>query len=515
MKSPKCIIHYFRDSLIVLIGTLGVLIQLSPINMQYTLRDSGVFLYIGWRILNGELPYRDVWDHKPPIIFYINALGLSLTDGSRWGVWLIEFLCLSVAAYIGYKIFQKSFGTLTAIFSTFLWLLTLVFVIHGGNFATEYILPMQFITLWFVNTILEKPYSHSWHWFMIGIIGAIAFFTKQNAVGVWISTILFLIVYRARLHQFRKLLLELLSFFGGVAIVFIGWIVFFSLQGSLVQFWNAAFEYNLTYFSSGIDASGPIKPLIEGIWPLTKAGLLLLGGIGYLIGLLIISYKRELVANWLPLLGIGLFDLPIELTLLSISGRTYPHYYITILPVLALFTGITIWAILSSRILYNIPDIAKSLLVVDGIVVLLWISFAPYMYEMAFFRSANIQHEIVTTIQKHTRPEDTVLLWGAETTINYYSERRSPTRFVYQYPLYNKGYATEEMIIAFLDELIQEKPRLIIDTHNPYTPLYEFPIQTNAIQKRIDYLECQYPLSDTISLGSWTVYEYAENGCSP
>ena len=50
-------------------------------------RDSGVFLYIGSRILEGEVPYRGIWDHKGPLIYYINALGIALTPGSEYGVW--------------------------------------------------------------------------------------------------------------------------------------------------------------------------------------------------------------------------------------------------------------------------------------------------------------------------------------------------------------------------------------------------------------------------------------------
>jgi len=29
----------------------------------------------------------DVWDHKPPLIYFVDALGLSLTPNSLWGVW--------------------------------------------------------------------------------------------------------------------------------------------------------------------------------------------------------------------------------------------------------------------------------------------------------------------------------------------------------------------------------------------------------------------------------------------
>ena len=57
-------------------------------------RDGGFFLYAGQQILDGKLPYQDVWDSKGPAIFYTNALGLWLGGGSRWGVWFVEFLCI-------------------------------------------------------------------------------------------------------------------------------------------------------------------------------------------------------------------------------------------------------------------------------------------------------------------------------------------------------------------------------------------------------------------------------------
>lgn len=182
---------------------------------------------MGWRILNGELPYRNVWDHKPPVIFYINALGLAITDGSRWGVWLLEFLGLSFAAFVGHKVIRKALGTIPAVLSTLLWLLTLVFVIEGGNLTTEYTLPLQFATLWLVTTTLEKPTFCYWRWFLIGSIGATAFFVKQTTIGIWISVVLFLVVSRVKLQKVKELVFESLYFLGGVAAVCIAWAAFF------------------------------------------------------------------------------------------------------------------------------------------------------------------------------------------------------------------------------------------------------------------------------------------------
>src|SRR5439155_10509019 len=37
-------------------------------------------------------------------------------------------------------------------------------------------------------------------------------------------------------------------------------------------------------------------------------------------------------------------------------------------------------------------------------------------------------------IATHTSPEDQVLIWGADPGVNLAVQRRSPTRFIYQYP---------------------------------------------------------------------------------
>ena len=70
--------------LVSILGTIIALYPSNPNNMTLPSRDSGVFLYIGWRFLNGDIPYRDVWDHKPPLIYFVDALGLTLTPHSLW-----------------------------------------------------------------------------------------------------------------------------------------------------------------------------------------------------------------------------------------------------------------------------------------------------------------------------------------------------------------------------------------------------------------------------------------------
>src|SRR5690349_7109259 len=62
--------------------------------------DSSVFAYIGWAMKHGLMPYRDVWDHKGPLLYYLNFAGMSLRSTSTLGVGLLELVALAFAFFL-------------------------------------------------------------------------------------------------------------------------------------------------------------------------------------------------------------------------------------------------------------------------------------------------------------------------------------------------------------------------------------------------------------------------------
>jgi hypothetical protein len=62
-------------------------------------RDSGVYLYVDAHP-SGDTPYVDVWDHKGPLIYFINALGVSIDPGGEKGIWLLEAIALFASGWL-------------------------------------------------------------------------------------------------------------------------------------------------------------------------------------------------------------------------------------------------------------------------------------------------------------------------------------------------------------------------------------------------------------------------------
>jgi len=503
-------IRRIPDEIIILIVVLIVLLPISSLNMPFVRRDSGVFLYSGWRILNGEVPYRDIWDNKPPVIFYINAAGLAISGGSRWGVWLMELISLSCAALIGFKLLKRIFGKLPALLSTCLWALTLIGILSGGNYATEYTLPIQFACLWFAYES-EKKGAYSWRGYWIGVLCGLAFFTKQNTIGIGIAILLHNLITRLRPASWKKALVDsFLIILGGMTSL-VAIVSLLAVQGVIRQFWDAVFVYNFVYSSAGFLSR--VKSIATGMFYLSTLTLLALTGWG--ASLLKSKFNKPHLRQALDpgaasFLSICLIDLPIEVILASISGFSFRHYYMSLLPVYAVFAGFGFWLFFSQL---SYPPMSRKIKRMLTIFIAV-IFFIPVVgASIALIKDTNyvsnrgIEYDEVTAyIKHHTSEDDTVLLWGAEAEINYSAQRRSPSRFIYQDPLYKVGYADEKIIAEFLGEVIKYKPRFIIDTKYPLTPIYDFGITSPAIEDMLRFLRASYELTE--EFGPWMVYEY-------
>ena len=47
----------------------------------------------------GKLPYRDLFDHKGPLLYLIQRVGIGLTPGSYIGVWILELISMMISAW--------------------------------------------------------------------------------------------------------------------------------------------------------------------------------------------------------------------------------------------------------------------------------------------------------------------------------------------------------------------------------------------------------------------------------
>lgn len=410
------------------------LVPCMPLGGRLPSVDSGVFLYEGWRITHGELPYRDAWDSKPPLIYYLDAAGLAAGGGSEWGVWALQLLFMTAAILLSLELLEREFGVLPAALATGLWVACLPEVLEGGNVTEQYGLTLKLATLWLLGHPLTRRRAAA-----LGALTGALFLLKQNLVaisGAWLLIALF------------KEPALLLPAGAGFAALVGGVLAAFAARGALGDLWSAAFSYNAVNFTPGFMPRW--SSFLAGAAALWECGVP--AALGW--GLTAFAAARERGRRLSPLLSVCLLALPLELAASSATGRDYRHYDAAWLPVFAVFAAALFQRMAKSR---GGRDAAVAEVILVALVpTSLWWSQVRAVAAMGV-------DPVVSLLERQTTPDAPVLVWGDGARYNFAARRVSPTRYVIAHPLLRRGYSSPAMAARFLSDLERRPPAAVVD----------------------------------------------------
>ncbi len=233
----------------LLMASIVPLLPASPVIQKTPPRDSGFFLYAGSRLLKGDLLYQNVWDDKPPLIFYLNAFGLWISSGSRWGVWILQVVGILASVLIAFIILKRSFGDIAAALGIVSGLAILLLTLHGGNYTEEYAIPFQFACLFFLLQAEQK--WGFWPAFACGMAQGVLLFLQQSFISISIAIVLYLVLHAILSHSWKPFICVGFIALGGlgVSILLLG---IMAIQGILPGFWDGVFVYGIVYSHLGL-----------------------------------------------------------------------------------------------------------------------------------------------------------------------------------------------------------------------------------------------------------------------
>lgn len=495
--------------LLVLLVTLLTFLS-SPFSKKLIGDDSGVFLYSAWRMLHGDVLYKDLWDHKPPLIHFINVVALVFNQKTLWGLWFIQLFYLVSATLIGFEVLFLCFGLLPATIASVAWILSPAIVLGDGNHTQDYALFYQFAIL-FLYIKKSKGHRALLYSYLIGVCGGIICLLQPNITTIYISVLLYECI--SVFFKKTKLIPFILNIFGlGSPFVFMG--IYFYRTQSLYEFYQAVVVYN-RYYSSTTPAHLFLS-IYTGLLLNLLSGLLLFTVLG-----VIISIKNNILKTAhgsLVIVKVALIALPVEVTLTTISGRDALHYYTSWLPVFSVFAAYCVWRITNRFPVFNHTIVIATILIIMSIGPLYTITTLTKETNDRNTMLSRKHQKIVAYLEKNTTEKDTILLWGVEPRINFLAKRKSASRFAYQFALFTKHYSTPQLIDTFISDLKRNRPKYIIDApiYKGYMPAldkkiratWKIPLpnysETPEVNRVYRYIESQYRYERTIE--DWTVY---------
>jgi len=452
-------------------------------------RDSSAFLYVAKGILSGEVPYVDRWDHKGPLLYLFNAMGFILSGSSEiwWGLWGLQAAILLGTIHLARKIFEEAFGLASAIVAIIAYLLYYRIFAGVDNFSESYGLLFQFASIYIFYIYTKNGQLSNRNAFAIGCLGGLVFLMRANLIGLWLAIGLQWL-FRKRIKNIGMAIL------GGIVTLSAFSLAFILVDG-LPAFWDGAFAYNFAYSQSGFLDKIKATNFFASSFSTPMTLLLLLS---YCLGLISCFKSRKRKSD--RLMEMIVIAAPFEILLISIGGSQYQyeHYMLTSLPVITilianLMNNITNYGTIKNLIYQRQKILFVSFLCLAAVLILgsfrqFREDFKGEFQKYIVYHSSSSWSEVCNRldnehrtldiawiclsdyINKNSRDRDKILAWGAESQIYLYSDRNSPSRFFYQYPLITENYTSKSMIDEFISDILAEKPLFIIDTMNGRLP---------------------------------------------
>lgn len=434
--------------------------------------DLAVYSVIGRELVAGRKLYSDLWDIKPPAIYWLYACAAAFTTRGPWmRYWL--WIVASVATMVGvYRLAQILTHSRTAgIWAAFAWtVLSQHLELQANQPNTEVFL--NAVVVW-AMVVLLLPQTHSSPSTFLrsrltaGVLFGVGLLLKP-VIAPWVGTSILIeathprnrfLVSPVAANRLRWSWLQtILVFSAGVALPIAAAITVLYFQNSLSEFLEVMFRWNRWY------AQNPLQNIFEAYLPVNLLPVEMRDLIPWVLAAAVacsvLMAKRRSHSIWHIVCIVALLP-----SVIGLPGRWYPHYYQLWLPWLAILlpvAGVGLRRSLSKEV--------GAIWVGALIVVTIWractlgadLLHSPVEWSLRKYGPCFVNEETLgKRIARILTPTETFFVWGNTPTLYGASSKRPPTGVFFVIPLLY-GPTTETLSLRTLHQLERTHPELLV-----------------------------------------------------
>jgi hypothetical protein len=453
-------------------------------------RDQGIFAVVGDGVLRGEMPYRDLWDFKPPGIYIVYALARAIFGGSQVGIRILEVAALlaqvAMLVSLGRRLFDdRRTGLIAAAIAT---------LVHAQLDFWHTAQPESFggvlvvTAFWLVVRARTDRTSSSVvaHWVAAGVVLGMAGLLKPPLVGPALPLALFAAHQRrgldADVRGWRRVMAWLLPsavIGGGILLPVAACLAWFAGRGALSDLYDTLFVFTPHYTALGwqthnatelawrafVEAlAGYNRPILVGVIALiamrpARALRPALYVLGASVAIMIIGVAMQ--AKFFAYHYGALWGL---LSLLAACGLRLLWRAIPVWPVSALLVVVVATLSFSHRLQTGTETFRERTIVRLGLL------FDGLSDQATLDRLASIgdvdaseNRQAAAYIRKVVPPDQPILVWGFEPVLYDLAERRPSSRYIYNVP--QRFVWNIRARVVLMDDLGRTPPALVLVEH--------------------------------------------------
>lgn len=433
-------------------------------------RDEGEYASAGQLLLQGIPPYQLIWNMKLPGTYFACALGMAGFGQTAAGIHATLIVVNSLTIVFVFLLGQRLFGTIAGMAGCATYgILSASPVVMGlAAHANQFVV---LFAVWGAWQLWKAEEFYRWHAFVFtGILFGLAFIMKQQGICfcLFAATI---VIWQAIVNEtiLKPIILQKLFFLCvGMALPFAAVCGYLNQAGVSSKFWFWTFDYARSYATE--------VTLIEGLqnfavyagktWPIYFPFF------GFILVSLPFVFRDRALRGQIIFGAAFLFFSALGA---SIGLNFREHYFILILPALAIFVGLAIVSLqftTENRGLRIIPPLI-CLLILGGSV----LQQRQFYFELPANAVSRIIYKgdapfadmpaVGSYIAGHSSPLSSVAVVGSEPEIYFYADRHPATGYIYTYPLMESQPYAAQMQSEMISEIETNQPEYLVYVSNP------------------------------------------------
>lgn len=463
-------------------------------------RDQSIYALVGRGIVEGDMPYRDRWDFKPPGVFLVYALAEATFGSVMWGPRVFEAVGLVVSAGLLVKLSDTYFadarpGYLAAAIASLVHVqLEFWHTAQPESYA-------GFLTVMALAAVSIEAQSHRakyGRWLFAGLCFGGAFLLKPPLGGGAVVAAVFLLkqeldeasaAHKGGVASSVALALPFVVIGAGALLPILGVSLWFWVKGAWSELSWTLFEFTPGYTKLGWSdnaASGLYRAFENA---LTKHSAL------FAVGLLAAGFGAPIATREREGLGLVIGVLAVQLAGIGMQAKYFEYHYGASVPLLAFVSGLgwfKIWRAATREHGGGAVAFASLVVVVamarvpiydvpEGFWVRAWertkalvgaskqktqVDWDKRFHYCADFNLA-ADREVAEWLAANSTPQERVFVWGFEPAIYWMLGRPLASRFIYDVPQ-RVGWEHERARRELLADLERNQPAWFVVQHHDY-----------------------------------------------
>jgi len=431
-----------------------ILAGLVSLPLPFT-RDQGIYAYNAWMWLADNVPYRDTFGHKGPLLYALYAVALDISGGAAWGVNLADLAARALTVILCFCLANSVAGRRTGLYAAALAALPLFGVFNScwwNGQAETFMMPLLAASAWAVASLPERAGAAGKRGvFMIFAAG----FLAAQAVALKLNAFVhagFLLVWVAGAGDYRRRGMAALT--AGLAAGLLPWALYFAAKGALYEAWEFLVLFNSYHAQAGFEGAG-----LSRVALFMKRAWTVFGLIPVLMAFMLLPGKGERGREGASFAAAWVLAALVQT---SVQTTFFLYHYLALVPAVAVAGGMGLSRLHELR-LKRLPRAGAA-----AALAILLLLFAGHLRSWALihrsYRTFDHLSGEITLAEFYARFSDedregkgdfnllasaaaahyirqrvprgrTALVFGYEPLVNYLSARPAPVRFQIDYPL--------------------------------------------------------------------------------